>query len=216
MNAGVYTITQKSTGGRYVGSSVNLHTRELSHWWHLRNGVHRSPHLQNSFDKYGEADFIFKVLFFCDVDTILFYEQQALDILNPTFNILRVAGNCTGRTVSPETRLKISIGNSGKIRSPEQMALLRACNVGKSVSFETRSKISSALKGRKFTPEHRAKISAAMKGHRHGVGRVVTPETRSKISKASMGNNHCVGRIVSNETRAKISASKKARYATAC
>jgi hypothetical protein len=64
----------------------------------------------------------------------------------------------TKRTVSPETRAKLSAAGMGKRLSPE-----------------TRAKISEAKKGRKHSPEVRARLSEANKGKQ------APPETLERL-----------------------------------
>lgn len=221
MNSGVYTITQHSTGKRYVGSSVNLQNRKDSHYSGLRRNTHGNSLLQRAFMKYGEADFDFRVLLHCDVNQVLFYEQRALDILTPEFNILRVAGNSTGRLATPETRAKMSMSQKGRTCSPETRTKMSAAGKGRTFSSETRAKISASNKGRIRSPEVRAKMSAYHTGRTRSLearanmsasakGRTFSTETRAKMSAAQKG------RPVSPETRAKLSEAQKKRYAAAC
>src|SRR5437763_786047 len=72
-----------------------------------------------------------------------------------------------GRTLSPETRAKISQALKGKPRKPH--------------SPETRARMSEAHKGKSHSPETRAKISAAKKGEPH---KPLTPEHRARMSEA--------------------------------
>lgn len=57
--AGVYAIINLVNGKFYIGSSIGMNTRWWNHLIDLRNGTHENAHLQNSFNKYGEENFIF-------------------------------------------------------------------------------------------------------------------------------------------------------------
>lgn len=60
--SGIYSITQISTGKRYIGSSVHIRQRWTSHRSSLNRNLNFNPHLQNAWNKYGHEDFIFEIL----------------------------------------------------------------------------------------------------------------------------------------------------------
>jgi group I intron endonuclease len=59
---GLYAIVHKHTNRAYVGSAVNLKRRFKEHRTALKQGVHHSAYLQNAWNKYGVAQFEFKLL----------------------------------------------------------------------------------------------------------------------------------------------------------
>lgn len=87
-----------------------------------------------------------------------------------------------GHTVSPETRKKISLINTGRAQSPELRGRKSATLMGHTVSTETRAKISLGNMGNtKWLGSHHsaetiAKITAWNRG------KIVSPETRARIS----------------------------------
>lgn len=62
----IYVIKNIHTVQLYVGRTNNPDQRRRSHFSQLRKGNHSNPKLQNSFNKYGEDNFIFEI-----VDTAL-------------------------------------------------------------------------------------------------------------------------------------------------
>ena len=84
---GIYQIANKINGKRYIGSSVDINKRFIVHRSTLNNRIHHNPHMQNAWNKYGEESFDFVILFYCDTETLLLYEQKCLDELNPEYNI---------------------------------------------------------------------------------------------------------------------------------
>lgn len=181
MNSGIYTITNKTNGHRYIGSSVDLDKRFRIHRRELRNEIHHNIPLQRAWNKYGEGAFLFEVLEEWEPEFLISMEQWWMNMLAPEYNICQVAGNCMGVKFGP--------------LSKEHKAKLRVANKGKKHSKETRAKMSVAQKGRTISKEHRAKLSKANMGHE------VSEETRAKLK----GYKH------SKESRAKISAAKKGR-----
>ena len=52
--SGIYKIVNEENGKVYVGKSVDVKERKYKHFDKLRRDEHPNPHLQNSFNKYGE------------------------------------------------------------------------------------------------------------------------------------------------------------------
>ncbi len=66
MGCGIYIITNLINKKVYIGSSVRINTRLMSHKYMLRLNEHFNQYLQKSFNKYGENNFSFEVLELCD------------------------------------------------------------------------------------------------------------------------------------------------------
>lgn len=66
MNCGIYSILNIKTNKIYIGSSINLKSREYKHFWMLSNNRHDNLHLQKSYNKYGKECFIFNILELCE------------------------------------------------------------------------------------------------------------------------------------------------------
>ena len=191
-NSGVYEIVNTLNGKRYIGSSVNIRSRFQHHRAELRSGKHHNRHLQNAWDKYGEENFTFEVLFYCERSHTLVYEQQFLDNLQPEYNVaISASAPMLGLSVSDEVRAKISAsmkGNTnclGNKHTAEHIANFSASTKGHEVSAETRAKIGAANKGKssrrgyKLSEETKAKIGAANKGSK---GYHPTDEARNNMS----------------------------------
>ena len=61
-NCGIYKITNLKNNKAYIGQSTDIKSRWNNHKIELRNNTHRNSHLQNSFNKYGEDAFEFRIL----------------------------------------------------------------------------------------------------------------------------------------------------------
>lgn len=61
---GIYEIVNQADGkaSSYVGSSTDIARRFRKHRYKLSKGIHYNPHLQASWDKYGEGAFAFSAL----------------------------------------------------------------------------------------------------------------------------------------------------------
>ena len=112
MESCVYKIRNIVTDKLYVGSAVSgLTKRKRVHISNLTHNKHHSNKLQNSYNKYGEKNFVFEIIEYCPKDILLEKEQYWIDYYDSYYNgynCTPVAGNCLGRIVSIETKLKIS------------------------------------------------------------------------------------------------------------
>jgi group I intron endonuclease len=86
-NCGVYMIENGINGHYYIGSSADLEGRFLTHLKDLQKGVHHNLHLQHAYDKYGEAQFFFRVILFCEPRERLRYEEALIKSWKPDYNI---------------------------------------------------------------------------------------------------------------------------------
>jgi group I intron endonuclease len=65
--SGIYCIQNKVNGKKLVGQSVNISKRwKNGHLSLLENNKHYNKHFQNSWNKYGEENFEFKILEICE------------------------------------------------------------------------------------------------------------------------------------------------------
>lgn len=160
--AGIYAIVHLPTGRRYIGSAVNLRARHQGHDWRLRWNIHPNQHLQNAWNKYGAADFEFRILdYVVDKTELITTEQAWIDALSPAFNLRK--------------RARSNIGLHFKMRLPhtaEHRRRLGESHRGKVLTAEHRAHIGAAIKGYRHTPERNARISATRK----------LPEHRAAIS----------------------------------
>jgi group I intron endonuclease len=95
MNSGIYKILCSKSGKFYIGSSQELTRRKIHHYNRLRANKHGNPHLQNSFNLYGESNIIFNVLEYCSVSELLIREQFYIDQnkgMGILFNVAEIAG----------------------------------------------------------------------------------------------------------------------------
>ena len=151
---GVYSITHVS-GKKYVGSSINIHERVISHKRLLKNNNHHNKPLQHAFNKYGLGSFVFELIELCDKESLVETEQKHLDIIKPEYNILKKAYSSLGLKHSEESKLKRRAYWDSK-EFKERMASTRK---GHKNTEEHRNKISKALKGKKLSDATKKKLS---------------------------------------------------------
>lgn len=87
---GIYKIINLINGKFYIGSSKNLRNRLWKHRSLLRHNKHHNPHLQNSWDKYGEDNFDYCILEVCDEKCQYEREQYYIDSCHPEYNIAEI------------------------------------------------------------------------------------------------------------------------------
>jgi group I intron endonuclease len=165
MNSGIYKITCKVTNKFYIGSSQELKRRKVYHFNRLRANKHPNPHMQNSYNLYGEQSFEYEVIKYCDVVELLKEEQLILNEYVNTgvlFNVALVAGaSFRNRRHKKETIKKMKISHTkpwtGKTLSEEHKQKIR----------ETQWKLKRATGVRKLTDDQVLNIR---KLHADGLG----------------------------------------------
>jgi len=208
--SGIYAIVNITNDKRYIGSSIHLEKRRKTHWRQLRKNSHANRHLQNAWNRDGEAAFQFQVIQYLASCFLLDAEQKYVDRNNGGYNLAKyVDAAGRGRTWSPEQRAKMSAGHSSaearlkasittkeKWQDPAYKARLSAAIKKSHANPEVREKLRRVNKNRKRGPvsaETRARRSVSLKGH------ATSPETRAKISVAKTGKR------LSKEHREKLS-----------
>lgn len=105
---GVYSIKNVINNKEYIGSSKNLYNRLHEHLNNLKYNKGHNSHLQNAWNKYGENNFVYKIISFCDIQEQFDKEQYYLDLYNPEYNFAAKVIAFTNRTVPEEERKRIS------------------------------------------------------------------------------------------------------------
>jgi group I intron endonuclease len=192
MTSGIYKIQNLSNGKFYIGSSVNIRNRISHHINQLVNKTHHNQVLQCAWEKYGPENFegvlVEEVQ---DKALLLDREQYYIDLLEPEYNICRVAGNSLGRQHTIETRRKISqshadvsgennpmFGKRGKLspnfgKSRKQETLIKMRLNHRNVSGENNPNY-----GKKHSEDVRKKISESQKGELSNKAKLTWEEVR--------------------------------------
>lgn len=221
---GVYQITNKINEHKYIGSSINIWRRWGSHLVELRKSTHTSTYLQNAWNKYGEDNFEFSVLVFCDKENTLLYEQMCLDGLKPEYNARKdVYNSRAGTKATDETKARLReshLGNTSRLgtkASDETKTKLRKARLGKKHSEESKEKMSNILLGNKRSLGYKHTEEAKLNMGKSHIGSKRSEETKEKMRNAQLGNKNCLGKKnrlgkkASDESKAKMRESQRLR-----
>lgn len=138
IKSGIYFIKCLSTDKYYIGQTNNIDKRLCGHRSDLKCGRHHNILLQRAYDKYGKDAFEFGVLKRCLISELDTNEREFIDIFNSMINGFNIEnGGNANKTLSDESKLKMSIAKKGK---------------------------PSPLKGTKMTDAARLNISISHKG----------------------------------------------------
>lgn len=184
----IYRITNMANDKFYIGSADSFARREWQHKYDLKRGLHKNPHLQASWNKYGEEMFVFEIIEEIPAgEDQLQWEDKWLKECVGKSNCYNVNTLATaprlGLTLSEKSKQQLSESRKGKHAGEEHY------RYGKTVSEETKTKIGETQRGkpkapgRKVSEEGRAKIrAAAAAGHySHWEGRNHTEESKDKM-----------------------------------
>jgi group I intron endonuclease len=185
---GIYCITNKVNGKKYIGQSWNINKRYAEH-----KTTHKNDHMGHAIRKYGFENFELSVLrtFSNNGLTQIFldtFERKYILEYNTTdrmFGYNKNTGGGSASRVNDEIKEKISKSKIGKKKPIESIERYRAGTLryialhgspckGIPKSEETKKKISASLKGKPWTDKRKA-------------AHIFSPETREKMRKSHTG-----------------------------
>lgn len=170
MNIGIYKITNLSNNKVYIGQSTKLKDRKYRHFSELRCGRHHNPHLQSSFNKFGESNFSFEIIEehpVIELDDRERFWISFYDSTNRDYGFNMDSGGVKRRVITRESvesaiwkKIGIPAWNKGLKMSDEQTVNMK----GVKRSAEFKKKMRELKIGVKLSEEHRKKIKLSMKG----------------------------------------------------
>ena len=114
--SGIYKWENKISGEFYIGSAVDL-SKRMSEYYRESYITHPSRGksiICYALVKYGYSNFSLSILEYCNRDEVITREQYYLDLLNPTYNILKYAYSSDGYKHTLEAINKMSLAKKGK------------------------------------------------------------------------------------------------------
>ena len=142
-----------------MGSSVDLYRRFIN-YYNIKyiTRACKSSLICRALLKHGYSKFKLEILEYCDQDSAVEREQYYIDLLNPEYNILKVAGSLFGYKHTPESLEKMR--EIALNRSDETKAKLREAALGKTYNHteETKIKLRNAILGIKRSEETKEKL----------------------------------------------------------
>jgi len=199
---GIYAIKNKINNKMYIGKSVNVNKRKSYHFWLLRTNNHFNPKLQSAFNKYGEENFEFVILEKCNKDELDDKEIKYINrynTINDGYNICEGGEGSLGRTLSEETKQKISNANTG--RKQDEVAKKRKSEIMKELwktaeyrkKMKQRPKPKPWNKGRRHTEEEKKHLSEKLKGRR------ITEEHKKKLHELYKGEKSLTAKLTEQQ-----------------
>jgi len=217
---GIYAIENMITEKIYIGQTNDIKKRRREHKWYLENNQHFNIHLQNSWNKYGSENFIFKLIEKCSENELNKKEIFYMGKYSETTELYNLKDGGSNGKCSEETKINMSLSKKGYKHSEETKKKISESNKGKDISEEQRKIISELNKirnkgndygkmnlGRKHTEEEKRKMSEAQKGKPR---KQHTDETKRKLSNLNKG------RIVTEETRKRLSEACRGKPKKKC
>jgi len=117
---GVYVWINTINSKIYIGSSINLKPRIYTYFSPVRLAKTPDAPLTRAFNKYTHDGFIFGILEYGqDPKNILSLEQKYIDMYQPEYNILKVAGSPLGHKRSLLVRERLSLAAKNRVLSEE-------------------------------------------------------------------------------------------------
>lgn len=194
---GVYSIVCEYNGKGYIGSSKNIQDRWKRHLRQLKRGNHVNPHLQSTFNKYGESSFKFSIVELlpeASPKEIREVEQIYLDLMN-WGESLNICKDSRGGEVTEEAneRRRDSLKSYheenpdairgennpffGRNHDQSSKDLISVANTGKVRSEEfkkQKSELMSRRRGMHHTEEHRENLREKYSGGNNPMATKVT------------------------------------------
>lgn len=171
---GVYFLENKVNHNDYIGATIRLRKRLLSHLKKLKQDQHSNKELQKEWNKYQQDRFVFGIIEETTKEKKRDREQYYIDKLKPEYNKImniregpnpnEISQTLKGREFSQEHKDKLAQANKNRVWREESRKKNRQHRLNSKLSDKTKEKISQSLKGRKVREETREKIRKSHKG----------------------------------------------------
>ena len=170
IKSGIYCIENITTNKKYIGQSTDINDRWRKHISELNHNSHHNDYLQKAWNKYGEDDFEFYILEYCNEDELDEKENYYInfyDTIDRKYGYNLKSGGQAHCHHTEEVKNKISESNK-KAYQNQELRELRSINALKQWA----------------NPNIKEKIMGSNNGM---YGKHHNEETRQKISKNRSG-----------------------------
>ena len=168
-SSGIYLIYCSANQRGYIGRARNINSRWKTHKTRLRRNVHENPHLQRSWNKYGEGVFNFIVVEHCPFSEGHLREEYWIREVKDGDNLfnMRTVDGIISFKLPKESIEKMKNSLKRRICTEKEKERLRTLNLGKKRSDQAIEKTAKRLKehylskkelGSKLTREQAIKI----------------------------------------------------------
>lgn len=190
---GIYRIKNLVNGKCYYGSSKQIKKRWKTHLNDLKNGKHHNIHLQRSWNKHGEVNFLFEVVEKCDETILLELEQKYLNS-NPEFNIGIKSSGGDNLTKNPNKEYIIhkitqSVRKRYELMSEDEKKEKHSKPMDKNPNWKGGTSFKYCKCGTKISPENSSCIKCRDRSGSKNpfFGKQHTEETKQKLSEVRKG-----------------------------
>lgn len=169
--SGIYCIENISTNKKYIGQSISITERWQKHKYELNHSIHDNDYLQKAWNKYGESDFRFYILKYCEADELDKFEKYYIEYyhtLDRSFGYNLKSGGQYSNFQTDEVRKKISDSNKRTYQNSNLKEIRRIDALNQWANPEIKQKITgenNGMYGKTHSKDARRKISEAQKGH---------------------------------------------------
>ena len=198
---GIYAIQNTINDKIYIGQSIDIQDRIAHHRSSLRHNRHENQHLQRSWNKYGEENFIFFVLECCEAELDGLEKEyiKKFNAIDGQYGYNNESGGSLNKHISEEARIKMSMKAKGRYSGDK--------NPMYHVSVP-------------WTLERRQKLSERMSGSgnpMYGIHLSVADEQKKKASERMLGDrNPFYGKHHTEDTKQKMRSANKKKKAVRC
>lgn len=160
---------------KYVGQSDNIKRRWKAHYRELTTNRHYSKHLQNAWNKYGENNFNFKIIEYCDIELLNEKESYWIsyyDSYKNGYNLTLGGNGLRGYKFSEASKIKMKLNHydmHGENNPMFGVSLYDVLNEEEIIKWKenlSKSQMGelNSFYGKTHTDETKRKISIANKG----------------------------------------------------
>ena len=160
---GIYIITNKVSGHRYIGQSIDIERRFIQHKYGEKSFV-----LKRAFQKHGIENFSFAVLEECDANQLNEREMYYIATLHPEYNQTAGGAGCAMPLTEEQKEHLRQCGKRQWANMTEEQKRsviennLKGPRKGHHVSEKTRKALAEANIGKRYGAETIAKRKATM------------------------------------------------------